>query len=92
MGRSVTPTFRIEARTMGFVPTFHMAWPKQAGRPSTKTAEEYVRRFNASLEPGGCNEHLKKSCPMARMLGVKVVRQSTGAVVASYDLPMFEVV
>ena len=29
---------------------------------------------------------------MARMLGVKVVRQSTGDVVASYDLPMFEVV
>lgn len=91
MGRSVTPTFRVETTgTIGMTPA---CWnTKSYGRPSEKTAREYVEKFNESLEPGKCNEHIRKAYPNARMTGAKIIRQSTGEVVASYAAPMFQVV
>jgi len=92
MGRSYTPTFRVVPETNGFHMT-NACWDsKRYGRPSEKTAREYVQKFNESLQPDGCNSHIGKAYPTARMIGCQIVRQATDEVVASYRVPMFEVI
>lgn len=80
MGRSVTPTFRVELHVLGSVYT-PQAWPtKHAGRPSDATLKAYVEEFEASTRSGGVNAHLGEEFVM----DAKVVRQSNGEVVATY--------
>ena len=92
MGRSSTPTFRVEAETYGF----HMtpcAWRlKDAGYPTDENVRKYIDKFNESLKPGGCNEHISKEFPGCCVTAAKVVNQSTNEVVASYRTPSFQVV
>lgn len=94
MGSSYTPTFRIETTgsDMAVCPD---AWDcKRMGRPSAKNLEAVLVRYLKSCEPGGVNYHLTE------MLGhlpnmpttARVVRQSTGEIVAEWTCPMFYVV
>lgn len=88
MGRSVTPTYRIEFRIAGSYWT-PSAWNvKRDGRPTEDRLAQYVNDLEASTREGGVNAHLGEQV----VLSAKVVRQSTGEVVASYAKPMFSVV
>lgn len=85
---SITPTFRVELRVIGshWTPA---AWPtKHAGRPSDATLAAYVASLEASTRPGGVNAHLGETVVRT----AKVVRQSTGDVVATYEAPLFAAV
>lgn len=85
MGRSTTPTHAVRMVVPGFAYS-PAAWPtKHHGRPTDATLAEYVTEFEASCAPGGCNAHLGPQ----RVTRASVIRQSTGALVASYTAPAF---
>jgi hypothetical protein len=93
MGRTVTPTFRIEglARRISDgrrFPLYH-AWPtKHAGRPTDATLAAYVEVAEAATLAGGVNAHLGAE----QITEARVIRQSTGDVVATYRPAAFQVV
>lgn len=83
-----TPTFVVKTHTPGVYDT-PAAWPtKHLGRPTDASLATYVADFEASCKPGGVNAHLGFR-PVRRAV---VIRQSTGAVVAEYTAPMFQVI
>lgn len=96
MGRSTTPTYRIEV-TGGFRMT-NMAWQMgrgfgvSYGKPTDANLAKLIQDMNESMAPGGVNGHLSagRATP-ARITKAQVVRQSTDKVVATYAAPMFEV-
>jgi len=81
MGKSITPTFRIEFYTVGchFTPA---GWSKHHGRPSVYSLKAYLEAMNKAMEPGGCNEHIRKDYPMAKVTGGRLIRQSDNTVKA----------
>ncbi len=88
MGKSYTPTFRIVI-TSTKVTGAREAWnTKSYGRPTARTLEAYVRAFEASTHPGGCNQHLGPEV----VFSARVERQSDGQVMARYSGPSFVVV
>jgi len=88
MGRSTTPTFRCEMNISRGSMT-PLAWDtKHAGRPSDATLKAFVEHFEASTRQGGVNAHLGPTV----VWSAKVIRQSTGDTVASYQGPLFAVV
>lgn len=97
MGRSVKIKYVITVRCadpyMGITP---MAWRTRRdgqipgyGKPNEANLAHWVEMHNRSLEPGGCNEHVGRG---ARAVSAKIVDQDTGSVVATYMVPLFEVV
>lgn len=92
MGRSITPTFRLEGTAVGDADgrrfPILQAWEtKYAGRPSDATLAAHVKVAEAATLPGGVNAHLGAE----RITTARVVRQSTGEVVATFTAPMFAV-
>lgn len=88
MGRSTTPTFRCEMKISSGHCT-PMGWDtKHAGRPSDATLKAHVEHFEASTKPGGVNDHIGATV----VWSAKIIRQSTGETVATYQGPMFAVV
>lgn len=93
MGRTSTPTYRIEF-TGGDLGD-RMAWrPKQSGRPSTENIEKYIAEYVRSSGIGGANEHIGRM--LGRMMippkSARIVRQTgpnAGEVVASWTCPAF---
>lgn len=83
-----TPTFRIETRYVGGrFSTTPEAWPtKHLGRPTPYALGQWVALTEQSTKPGGVNAHLG---PMT-VRSARVVRQSTGEVVAQYVHPSYE--
>lgn len=94
MGRSYTPAYRVETndrcvhgsmewrcRRRGQVPGY--------GNPTEANLAKWVEKFNASLKPGGVNEHVGDR---ARVFKAQIVDQFSGTVVATYEAPMFQVV
>jgi len=85
MGRSTTPTHRIE---FGIVfangrPVRHTpaGWDsKRCGRPTDANLATYIEDFEASTLPGQCNEHLGRTTVHT----AQIVRQATGERVALY--------
>ena len=103
MGRSTTPTYRLEI--LGHTGKFTMtnsAWNVRSrygapgdGKPSTESLDRYVTSFEASLRSGECNAHLG----IFSLTSCQIVRQSSGKVVATWkrseqrkDEPAFKVV
>lgn len=84
MSRNSTPAYRVEVEGNESFEMTNAIWRKHYGRPTEANAQKYVEKFNESLAPGGCNEHISKAYPTARMIGCRIVRQATGKVVASY--------
>lgn len=65
------------------------------GAPNNANLQTFLDKMNESMEPGGCNEHLRKSDPMFRYVAGRIVRQSDGQVMAEVGemkQPAFEVV
>jgi hypothetical protein len=103
MGRSTTPTYRLEitGHTGNFTIT-NSAWHVQSrygipgdGRPSTDNLDRYVTAFEKSLRTGGSNAHLG----IFLITSCRIIRQSTGKVVAEWkrseqrkNEPMFQVI
>ncbi len=93
MGRSVTPTFRAEVKGSGW--NFDMfGWDcKTNGRPTQMNVDQYRWSLNKSFQPGGVNFHVSDSRGVIPHVStVRVIRQSTGEVVAESKAAMFEVV
>ena len=91
MGRTITPTFVIDYRDqLGW----HWAvWnSKTAGAPTVENLEKWRKAMNASMKPGGCNEHLSQDhCGMPHISEAKVRNQKTGNLKVAYTkAPMFE--
>lgn len=78
MGRIVTPKYRVEYVTRGshFTPG---AW---RGRVSEKALRAHVESLNASLVPGGANEHIGRAYPDTKVLAATIVRQADSESVA----------
>ena len=97
MGRIVTPTYRVEVverRTASSNPAVtRMAWDcRSKGRPTDANLERYVLAYADSLKSGGVNVHLSESLGfMPIPHSARIVRQSTGQVVASWQAAMFQV-
>jgi len=60
MGKSRTVRYAVAATIEGpGVLTGPLEYPvKHCGKPSTEGLAKFVEHHNASLRPGGCNEHL----------------------------------
>lgn len=96
MGKSYTPTFRVEYRdnTNAQILSFNpMAWDcKMDGRPTVANLEKWRQGYNKSFNPGGVNFHVSKEIGVIiHISNAKLIRQSTGEVVAETAMPMFEV-
>lgn len=92
MGRSTTPTYRVEF--VANVPMSMGAWNgKINGRATDANAERYRQSMNQSFQPGGVNSHVTEAHGVVPHISkVVVIRQSSNAVVATAQAPMFEVV
>lgn len=97
MGRSYTPTFRVEY----YDNTMHpLATPrtlmydyKRHGKPTAARAEDMRQMLNKSFAPGGVNFHASQAAGVViHVTRLKIVRQSCTTVVAEARAPMFEVV
>lgn len=57
MGKSITPKYRIVLYARGMYGP--MAWNCKAyGRPTVASLERYIDKYNQSLAPGQCNQHI----------------------------------
>lgn len=80
MGRSTTPTYRIE-----FSPNSrcsNMVWKREYGRPTDKNLALFIDELIISAEIGGVNAHLGG---MIRPDWARIIHQQTGVVVANYS-------
>jgi hypothetical protein len=94
MGKSYTPTYRIEAvlndSCLGVLYTWDS---KRHGRPTVANLEQWRQATNRSFQPGGVNWHVSQSAgTVPHISAAKLVRQSNRAVVAEIKAPLFEVV
>ncbi len=101
MGRSVTPTYRVELVCMGCTMT-PAAWRVRPhyqipgnGKPTLKNLDKYVRDLEKSMEPGGVNAHLG----IHPIVEAKIIHQFSGEVAAHWkrkeqmpDEPKFRVI
>ena len=92
MGRSTTLTFIAE--TTDQTGTYVITWnTKTHGKPTDENAARYRKGLNDSFLPGGVNEHvITREGAVIHTSKVKVIRQSSGEVVAKDYAPLFEVV
>ena len=97
MGRSTTPTFRVEYHDNPFAPVnlglgTCMAWDTKGwGRPTAANLEKWRNKMNESFAAGGCNEHVSDARGyVVRISHARIVRQSNRDVVVEYAAPMFE--
>ena len=88
MGRSITPTFRLEMTVPGKYITPSGWDTKHAGRPNNETLRKHIDHFETSCKPGGVNAHLG----IMVVSSARVVRQSNDEVVAEYKQPAFKVI
>lgn len=99
MGKTFTPTYRLEvtenarksytAPLRGMHNTF--GWKaKEYGKPTTANLEKWITAYHESLKLGGCNEHLSRSLGyLPTLKAAKIIRQSTGEVMAEWNAPAF---
>lgn len=84
MGRSVTPKYRLEV-TKG-LGCSAMCW---RGKATNARLADWVKAYNASVQPGGCNDHLPggtgRSAEACEIKGAVLIRQKDAVVVATYD-------
>ena len=84
MGRSRTPAYRLELAIDNGIATpsgWDVGGKYGKGKPTAENVTKYVKAFEASCAPGGCNEHLGRTT----VLRAKLVRQSDNTVVATYE-------
>ncbi len=94
MGKSSTPTYRVEAEFSDGTGT-KGAWQVKAaygipgnGQPTAANLAKWVEALESSSRPGGCNAHIG---PLT-VFNARIIRQSTRQTVATYRGPSFVVV
>jgi hypothetical protein len=97
MGRSFTPTYRVEYRTNNMHPNAPSNWLtydyKRHGKPTAAKAEDMRKRLNTSFDRDGINFHVSKAAGVVlHVTSLKIVHQESTEVVAEATAPMFEVV
>ena len=94
MGRTVTPTHRIELRTNDLKVMESYPWDsKHYGAANRGNLEEWRTVMNASFQPGGVNEHITEARGIVpHIISAKLIHQRTNEVVAETVMPAFEVV
>lgn len=93
MGKSYAPKYMV--RLVDQNGATEMVWDcRSNGRPTDKNAEKFRQRMNDSVQPGGCNDHLKVFGEGIPHFSKVIVRRNerNGQVVAKANAPMFEVV
>ena len=89
MGRTITPTYRVEVENHPGIWRNYCAWDsKSYGRACHLNLERWRATLNASFNPTGVNAHIGSK---GRIYSVRLVRQSTGQVVAAYYANTFPV-
>lgn len=85
MGRSFTPTYRIEYTAKNFGGSSAVGWQKHYGRASAKNLARYCELTNESFLAGGCNAHVSEMLGCnAKITGARLVHQFSGDVVATW--------
>lgn len=90
MGRSTTPTYRVEVtanKPIGF-----FAWNRRDGLANEVNLELWRQSYNESFQVGGVNGPINDDDIIVHISSAKLVRQSTGEVVAEVTGPAFEIV
>lgn len=92
MGRSTTPTYRVEV--VANVPMSWFGWDCRInGLPTAANAEKFRTGYNATFQPNSGHPNATTGDRVVPHISkVQVIRQRTGAVVAEAVGPMFEVV
>lgn len=86
MGRSITPTFRVEYTDTGSGYGTPEAWPtRYLGPPTDVTLAIWADHYEKATKFGGVNQHLADGPEGLIILSAKVIRQKTGEVMATYD-------
>ena len=87
MGHSRTPTFRIEETCQTGTRLWQTSgsWEIRSiyradGKPTRANLEKHVRAFELSTQQNGVNAHLGASI----VRSAKIIRQSSGEIVATY--------
>ena len=94
MGKSFTPTYRIETSVNpgSWIP--FSTWDyKEQGKPTEKKLEAYRIKLNESYQPNGVNYHISKAYGfIVHYSKARVVNQFTRQIVCETNAPMFEAV
>lgn len=91
MGRSTTPTYRVEVIANKVFGLF--AWNgRQDGAATEANLEKWRQSYNTSFQVGGVNGPRNDDDIVVHISSAKLVRQSTGEVVAEVTGPAFEIV
>ena len=91
MGRSYTPTYRLEFWEHPQGTKHQQAWSKGC-KPTDYTLEQWIHSYAHSLEMGGVNSHISTAIGYVPYpCQAQVVRQATGDVVASWKAGVFQV-
>jgi hypothetical protein len=98
MGMVYTPAFRIEYRDQAGWHTAHYEHRttnpyRGLGKPSNAKAEAWRVTMNASFQNGGVNAHVRlRGNGIPHISHVRIIRQRTAEIVATAQMPMFEIV
>ena len=91
MGRSYTPTYRLEFWEDPQGSKQQHAWNKGI-KPTEHTLEAWVHSYAGSLGAQGVNTHLSKALGYVPFpVKAQVIRQATGEIVATWKAGMFQV-
>jgi hypothetical protein len=91
MGKSVTPTYRVEYRdnSQPFGAWHSMIW---RGKATTTRLESWRIEYNKSFGRAGINFHISQSLGFILHIShARIIRQCTGETVTQTTMPMFEV-
>jgi hypothetical protein len=64
---------------------------KTSGKPTVENLDKWRKSMNASMKPGGVNEHISHSLGFMPHIGnCEIHNQKTGQIVAAFKAPVFE--
>ncbi len=90
MGRSTTPTYLVEVKANKPIGMF--GWNgRQDGAATEANLERWRQSYNTSFQIGGVNGPINESGVIVHISHAKLIRQSTGEVVAEVKGPAFEI-
>ncbi len=91
MGHSTTPTYRVEVEANRPLSTF--AWHHhQDGCATEENLEKWRQGYNESFQVGGVNGPRDENDIIVHISSARLVRQSTGMLVAEVNAPTFEII
>lgn len=90
MGKSTIPTHVVRYRDQQGPKV--LIWnSKTSGKPTVANLDKWRKVMNASMKPGGVNEHVSKALGFIPYIGnCEIHNQKTGQTVCSFKAPMFE--